>query len=193
MLIDRYLPTFDETYIYEASVNATPEATYAAMKETNPRDPVIDLLFELRELPQRIARRWRGEPRPATPPSVTFGEITKQGPQWVVLAEEHGVELVIGAVGRFWHKDYGTRKVTEPEFIPFNEPGFAKLAISLAVRAAGSGTILRYEARTATADETARRTFRQYWRFIGTGVGIVMRRVVRRIRHEAERRVPVTA
>jgi hypothetical protein len=24
MLIDRYLPTFDETYIYGASVNATP-------------------------------------------------------------------------------------------------------------------------------------------------------------------------
>ena len=51
MLIDRYLPTFDETYIYEASVNATPDALYAAVKETNLRDPVIDVLFELRELP----------------------------------------------------------------------------------------------------------------------------------------------
>ena len=157
------------------------------------RDPVIDLLFELRELPQNIARRWRGEPRPPMPAAVTFGEITKQGPEWVGLAEESGVELVIGAVGRFWHKDYGTRKVTEAEFIPFNEPGFAKLAVSLAVRAAGSGTILRYEARTATTDETARRTFRRYWRFIGTGVGIVMRRVVRRIKREAEQRVPVCA
>ncbi|HXG97923.1 MAG: hypothetical protein E6J91_19620 [Deltaproteobacteria bacterium] len=102
MLIDRYLPTFDETYIYEASINAAPTDVYAAMKETNLRDPVIDLLFELRELPQNIARRWRGEPRPSSPPSVTFGEITKQGPAWVVLTEEPGVELVIGAVGRFW-------------------------------------------------------------------------------------------
>jgi len=193
MLIDRYLPTFDETYIYEASINASPADAYAAMKDTNLRDPVVDLLFELRELPQRIARRWRGEPQPSTPESVTFGAMTKQGPQWVVLAEAQDVELVIGAVGRFWHKDYGTRAITEAEFIPFNEPGFAKLAISLSVRAAGAGAILRYEARTATTDEAARRTFRRYWRFIGTGVGIVMRRVVRRIKHEAEQRVPVVA
>ena len=46
--------------------------------------------------------------------------------------------------------------------------------------------ILRYEARTATTDETARRTFRRYWRIIGAGVGIVMRRVVRRIKTVAE-------
>ena len=84
MLIDRYLPSFDETYIYEASINASPAEVYAAMKVTNLRDPVIDLLFELRELPQRIARRWRRETPPATPPAITFGELANQGPQWVV-------------------------------------------------------------------------------------------------------------
>jgi hypothetical protein len=193
MLIDRYLPTFDETYIYEASVHATPDATYAAMKETNLRDPIIDLLFELRELPRNVARRWRGEAPLPAPARVTFGEITKQGPAWVVLGDKPGVELAIGAVGRFWEKDYGTRAITAPEFIPFDEPGYAKLAISLAVRPTSEGSILRYEARTRTTDESARRTFRRYWRIIGAGVGIVMRRVVRRIRHEAEQRVPVTA
>jgi hypothetical protein len=187
MLIDRYLPTFDETYIYEASVNATPDALYAAMKETNLRDPVIDVLFELRELPRNLARRWRGEPPPPSPSPVTFGEIAKQGPAWVVLQEEPGVELVIGTVGRFWQKDYGSRAIRSAEFIPFSEPGYAKVALSLAVRSAGDGSIFRYEARTATTDEVARRTFRRYWRVIGAGVGVVMRRVVRRIKHEAER------
>jgi hypothetical protein len=187
MLIDRYLPKFDETYIYEASIAATPDEAYAAMKDTNLRDPVIDLLFELRELPRNIARRWRGEPPAPAPPRVTFGEMTKQGPAWVILAEEPGVELVIGAIGKFWQKDYGTRAVSSAEFIPFAEPGYAKLALSLAVRPAGDGSILHYEARTATTNESARRTFRRYWRIIGAGVGLVMRRVVRRIRHEAER------
>jgi hypothetical protein len=189
MLIDRYLPRFDETYIYEASVDASPEETYVAIKETNLKDPVIDFLFELRELPRNIARRWRGEPPgPPAPSRLTFGELPNQGPEWVALAEEPGVELVIGSVGRFWRKDYGSRKVTQPEFIPFREPGYAKLAISLAVRPAGNGTILRYEARTAATDDTARRTFRRYWRIFGAGVGIVMRRVVRRIKVEAERK-----
>lgn len=193
MLIDRYLPTFDETYIYEASVNATPDATYAAMKEIDLRDPLTDLLFELRELPLNLARRWRGESPVQRPPRLTFGELPKEGPVWVVLNEEPGVELVIGAVGRFWKRDYGTRAITAPEFIPFNEPGYAKVALSLAVRPTSEGAILRYEARTRATDESARRTFRRYWRIIGAGVGIVMRRIVRRIRHEAEQRVPVTA
>jgi hypothetical protein len=193
MVIDRYLPTFDETYIYEASINASPADTYAAMKQTNLRDPVIELLFRLRELPGTIARRWRGEaPLPDSPPE-TFGEIAKQAPRWILLTEEPGVELVIGTVGRFWEKDYGTRAVAAAEFVPFAEPGYAKLAISLSVRPAGTGAILRYEARTATTDDAARRTFRRYWRLIGAGVGIVMRRVVRRIKHEAEQRIPVCA
>lgn len=193
MLIDRCLPTFDETYIYEASVSATPDATYAAMKEIDLRDPLTDLLFELRELPLNLARRWRGESPVERPPRVTFGELPKQGPAWVVLKEEPGVELVLGAVGQFWKGDYGTRPLTAAEFIPFNEPGYAKLALSLAVRPTSEGTILRYEARTRTTDESARRTFRRYWRIVGAGVGIVMRRAVRRIRHEAEQRGPVMA
>lgn len=187
MLIDRFLPAFDETYIYEASVNAPPDETYAAMRETNLKDPVIDFLFELRELPRNIARRWRGEPLPPVARHVTFGDIAQQGPEWVVLAEEPGVELVLGSVGKFWRKDYGSQKVAQADFIPFREPGYAKLAISLSVRPAGEGAILRYEARTTTTDATARRTFRRYWRVIGAGVGLVMRRVVRRIKTEAER------
>ena len=193
MLIDRYLPTFDETYIYEASVKASPDETYAAIRETNLKDPVIDFLFDLRELPRNIARRLRGDPVPARPSRVTFGQIMQQGPEWVVLAEEAGVELVIGSIGRFWRKDYGSHKVLEPDFLPFCEPGYAKLAISLSVRAAGEGTILRYEARTATTDDTARRTFRRYWRIIGAGVGIVMRRVLRRIKAAAEQKELHTA
>lgn len=192
MLIDRYLPVFDETYIYEASVDASPEETYAAIKETNLKDPVIDFLFELRELPRNIARRWRGEPRPPAARSVTFGDLPQQGPEWIVLGEEPGVELVLGSVGKFWRKDYGSHKVTEPDFIPFREPGYAKLAISLSVRPAGDGTILRYEARTTTTDARARQTFRRYWRLIGAGVGLVMRRVVRRMKAEAERKSHAT-
>jgi hypothetical protein len=189
MLIDRFLPSFDETYIYEASVKASAAETYALMKETNLRDPLTDLLFKLRELPRTIARRWRGEPRPQRAARITFAEITQKGPSWVLLSEEPGVELVFGAVGRFWRRDYGTRPVSAAEFVPFQEPGYAKLAISLAVRPTTDGAILRYEARTATTDEAARRTFRRYWRLIGAGVGLIMRRVVRRIKQEAEQTV----
>src|SRR5437773_1382833 len=193
MLIDQYLPRFDITYVCETSVDAAPDDTYAAVRETDLRDPVVDVLFALRELPLRIARRLRGEPRPPTRTKVTLRDITSQGPGWVSLAEEPGVESVVGSVGRFWRRDYGGRPVTAAEFVAFGEPGYAKLAISLAVRAAGSGTIVRYEARTATTDETARRRFRRYWRVISPGVALVMGRALRRIKIEAERRAAAAA
>jgi hypothetical protein len=48
--------------------------------------------------------------------------------------------------------------------------------------------VLRYEARTATTDEAARRHFRRYWRVIRPGVALVMRRALGLIREEAEMR-----
>jgi hypothetical protein len=112
------------------------------------------------------------------------------GPGWIRLAEAPGVELVLGSVGRFWRSDYGGRPVTAEEFRAFHEPGYARLAIAFSVRPLGAvGSLLRYEARTATTDEKARRAFRRYWRVIRPGVALVMRRAMERIRREAERRV----
>ena len=189
MLIDRYLPRFDATLVVELEVEGSPEVTYPAIREADLRDPVIGALFAVRELPTRLARRWRHEPAPPDSGPVTFGTMTTEGPGWTLLAEDPGIEFVVGSVGKFWRKDYGGRPVACDEFVPFDEPGYAKLAISFGVTPVpGGGTLLRYEARTATTDDAARRTFRRYWRLIHVGVGIVMRRALLRIKREAERR-----
>jgi len=191
MLIDRYLPRFDVTYVCETSVDAAPDEAYAAVRETDLRDPVVNVLFALRELPLKIARRLRGEPPPPPPPKVTFGDVAQHGPGWVSLAEQPGVELVVGAVGQFWRRDYGGRPVAAEEFVPFHESGYAKVALSLAVRPTETGSIVRYEARTATTDAAARRKFRRYWWIISPGVALVMGRALRRIKAQAERRAAV--
>ena len=193
MLIDRYLRSFDVTLICETSVRALPSEVYEAMLGTDLRDPVVNALFALRELPQRIARRLQRQAPPADKPAVTFGDIAS-GPTWVRLAEEPGVELVVGSIGRFWRKDYGSRPVTSDQFVVFQEPGFAKVALSIAaLPSAADLTILRYEARTATTDAAARRTFRRYWRLIRPGVALVMRRALHRIKTQAERSAGVAA
>lgn len=193
MLIDRFLPRYDVTQVVETSVSATPEKTFALIRDTDLRDPLVDALFWLRELPQRLLRWWRHEPAVAAPRGkVTFRTITESGPGWTLLAEEPGKEFVVGSVGRFWRKDYGGRPVKADEFKTFHEPGFAKLALGFAVRPApGGGAILRYEARTTTTDAAAERTFRRYWRVIHPGVALIMGRVVRRIKAQAERPEPL--
>jgi len=192
MLIDRYLPDYDVTLDCETRVDASLEETYRAIRSADLRDPVISALFALRELPMRLARRLSGEPAPPAPPKITFGTITQQGPGWTVLAEEPGRELVIGSVGRFWEKDYGSRPVTADEFVSFHEPGYGKLAIGFSLRPdLRGGTLLRYEARTATTDATAYRKFHRYWALIRPGVALVMRSALHRIKLEAELEVLV--
>ena len=192
MLIDRYLPDYDVTLDCETRVDASLEETYHAIRSADLRDPVISALFALRELPMRLARRLSGEPAPPAPPKITFGTITQQGPGWTVLAEEPGRELVIGSVGRFWEKDYGSRPVAADEFVSFREPGYGKLAIGFSLRPdLRGGTLLRYEARTATTDATAYRKFHRYWALIRPGVALVMRSALHRIKLEAELEVLV--
>lgn len=189
MQIDRFLPIYDVTLISKAKVHAPPAETYHAILEADLRDPVISALFALRELPMRLARRMHHEPSPPTSPPgpITFGSLTRGGPEWVLLAKQPDQELVIGSVGRFWQKDYGGRPVTAEAFAAFAEPGFAKLVIGFSVRPDGlGGSDLVYEVRTATTDAIAYRRFHRYWRLIRPGVTLVMRSALHRIRRRAE-------
>jgi hypothetical protein len=189
MLIDKYLPRYQVTEIHEVRVDAPPTVTYSAIRETDLRDPVIEALFAVRELPNRIARRLRGEPPRPEPRGFTFGDLATMEMGWVRLGEEPGVEFVMGAVGRFWRRDYGWFPVEADRFIAFDEPGYAKLAVSFRVELLGDDqSLLRYEARTAATDKVARTRLRRYWRIIQPGVALVMRRALVRIRDEAERR-----
>lgn len=187
--IQGVLPDYDATLVCYLTVEAPPAVTFAAITEANILDPIVRGLFRVRELPQRVAAWVRGQERPAVPDRVTFRDLLELDPAPAVLVEEPGVELVVGSVGRFWEKDYGARHVAAGDFAAFDEPGHAKLAMSLRVEGLGEGrSLLRYEARTATTDETAARLFRRYWRLISPGVAQVMRRALGLIRKEAERR-----
>ena len=187
MLIDQYLPRYDVTEVEEVRVDASPEVTYQAIRETDLRDPVIGALFAIRDLPTRLARRWRGEVPPTA--AATFNDLAVPELGFMLLAEAPGVEFVVGSVGRFWQRDYGWHPVAPDRFVGFADPGYAKLALSFQVQPTAEGqSLLRYEARTATTDDTARIRFRRYWRVIRPGVAIVMRRALKRIEAEAERR-----
>jgi hypothetical protein len=190
MLIEQYLPCYDVTEVQEIQVDAPPEVTYGAIRRADLRDPLISALFRLRELPNRIARMLSGaRPKPAAK-SFTFADMATPEMGFVLLAEHALREFVVGSAGRFWRRDYGWRPLTATDFVGFREPGYAKLVLGFSVLPTGlGGSVLRYEARTATTDETARKRFLRYWRFIRPGVAIVMRRALQRIKAEAERPV----
>jgi hypothetical protein len=187
MLIDRFIPVPHFSEVRELEIAAVPSEVLAAVRGAELRDPVIDTLFAVRDLPNRLAGR------SVAPGDVAFAHIPDAGPGWVKLGEEEGRELVLGAVGRFWRRDYGARDVAPVDFRDFHEPGYLKLAVSSRVTPRGyDQSVLRYEARVEATDEYARSRFRRYWRLIRPGNDLIVRRALQRIKAEAEWRECVT-
>jgi hypothetical protein len=194
MLIERYLPRYDVSEVHEIQVDAPPAVAYEAIRTADISDPLITALFSIRELPNRITQRLRGTPVKPAPRALTFADMAGPEMGFVLLAEDPGVEFVVGSVGRFWKRDYGWHPVAPADFTGFSEPGYAKLVVGFSVRPSGVGeSIVRYEARTATTDPVAHKRFGRYWRVIRPGVAIVMARALRRIKAHAERPRPSIA
>lgn len=190
MLIEQYLPCYDVTEVHQVEVDAPPHVTYEAIRRADLGDPLISALFSLRELPNRLVRKLNGAGPKPTVKSFPFADMATPEMGFVLLGENPLKEFVVGSAGRFWKRDYGSRPLTAADFVGFREPGYAKLVLGFSVLPTGlGGSVLRYEARTATTDETARKRFLRYWRIIRPGVAIVMRRALQRIKTEAERPV----
>jgi len=190
-LIDRFIPDPDFRESRDLAVEAVPEEIIAAIKGTDLKDPVVNTLFAVRDLPNRLARKLGA--RGNSLDNVSFTNIPDVGPGWIKLGEEEGRELVVGAVGRFWRRDYGARDVEAQDFAAFDEPGYLKLAVSSLVERRGyDQSVLHYEARVEATDAEARRQFVRYWKVIEPGNDVIVRRALQRIKAEAEWRECLT-
>ncbi|MEA2453101.1 MAG: hypothetical protein QOG04_1811 [Actinomycetota bacterium] len=180
LAIDRLLAVYDVRSHHSIEVDAAPAAVYQAVRELDLGRslPVAALMF-VRTIPRLLT----GKVRPSR--SITLEDIVQAG--FTILEERPPNELVIGAVGRFWRPDSGVVPVTVEEFGTFNEPGFARSAMSFAVEERGEGSLLATETRVACTDASARRKFSLYWRAIGPFSGLIRRIVLADIKRAAEK------
>ncbi|MGE5414933.1 MAG: hypothetical protein ACM3NW_12195 [Syntrophomonadaceae bacterium] len=167
-LLDRYLPRWDVRDRHEALVRAAPARAYAVLRALDLERPlVVRALFFLRTLPER----WRGGVPPRRP--RPFLESALEG-GWRILEEDPGRELVMGAATKPWEPVVRFRGLDGPEFVAFEEPGWAKIAWSIGAEEAGPGrTRLAIETRVLTTDAASRRRFRRYWGVFGLGIRLI--------------------
>lgn len=186
-LIDAYLPVFEVRERHEARVRAEPARAYAALRDLDlNRSPVVRALFALRTLPERLQSRGPRLVRAET----TFLQTTLSA-GWKILEEIPNEELVAGAVTRPWEPVVHFRGMSGDAFRAFSEPGFAKIAWSIAARSAGEGlSLVTTETRVATTDPRSRRRFRRYWLFFGPFIGLIRILALRLLRRELERERP---
>jgi hypothetical protein len=98
---------------------------------------------------------------------------------FVTVAEEPGRELVVGGVGQPWKPGGGAPR---GDFASFDEPGFAKMAMSFRL----DGLTLSTETRVVLTDPASRRKFLLYWLGIRAGSGLIRRSMLKAIKRRAE-------
>lgn len=181
-LLDRFMPKYEVREFHQTQVAAPSEVTYAAAQELDlHRSTIVRAIFTGRELLMGAAHE------KADRSAGFLGEVLALG--WRVLAEEPGRELVVGAVTQPWHADVHFRGLPPLEFINFTEPGYAKIAWTLAAEPVGGhASIFRTETRVATTDPASRAQFRRYWSVFSPGILLIRYEMLRLVRREAERR-----
>jgi hypothetical protein len=180
VLIDRFLPDYDEVEHHEVDVDAPVDVSYRAVRNFNlARSPIVLLLLLVRGLPRLITGGG------AAVTEARLDQLIKSG--FVVLAEEPGHELVLGVVGKFWRPTSGIHRIEPGEFTGFDTAGFAKAAWNFVVKErSGGGSTVVTETRVLSIDADARRNFRWYWRLVGPFSALIRRVLLRGIKRDAE-------
>lgn len=171
MLIDEFLPEFDFVEKHDIDVRAEASDVLQAVNEVDfGASWLIRGLFWLRGLPtEKITLRNLHESR------------------FEKLAEKPDEELLLGLVGKFWKPKGELKKIDSSSFKEFHQAGFAKAVWNFAVERPGDGTQVTTETRVKCLDDSSRRSFGLYWRFIGPFSGLTRMEMLRLIKQQAER------
>ena len=174
VLLDEVCPSYDVASRHAIHVAATPDRVYHALRTVDlGRSRLVRILMGIRTLPARMAG--------STPRAVRASPFT-------VVAEEEGVELVLGLMGRFWTLGGDVVNAGGAEFREPPPPGLAQAVLNLRVEREGTGARLSTETRVRCADPDTRRRFLRYWRLIRFGSSLTRRSMLQLIRRAAEQR-----
>ena len=181
-LLDRFIPEPEVAEHHHIHVNAPADIVMATAKDMEfLESPVIRAIVKVREL------ALGGAPDDRKHPTALLDQMLSIG--WVVLAEQPGREIVLGAVTQPWQAAPVFRSVPAGEFRDFAEPGYVKIAWTLRADPIDQArSTFHTETRVSTTDAAARRRFRNYWSFVAPGVEVIRMAMLGPLRRAAERR-----
>ena len=187
LLADRFAPRPEFGRTDHLLVNANPAATWKSLREldlTELRGGIAAFAVRLRDTPERWRARKLGPVRERT--RLTWDDLDA-GTDWMILGENPGHEIVLGAVGKFWRPVVKWVPCEPRGFPDFAEPGYGKVVWSFTTHPYGERrTLVTSELRVTLTDPQAWLNFRRYWRISTPAVAIISRAVLRTVKHEAE-------
>ncbi|RPJ50487.1 MAG: SRPBCC family protein [Methanobacteriota archaeon] len=105
-------------------------------------------------------------------------QVAESGEGFMLVHETPGKEVVVGAVGQFWHLNIPFAKLKPEDFRTFDKPGWGKLAWAIAVEPFAEGSTIGFELRTTATDEESWRDFNKYYQMIGLTSNLIRHSVM---------------
>lgn len=196
MLLDRHLARYDHRVLRHVVIEASAEEAYHALGTADLGDPLVRMLYDVSQLPQRVRMRLQGKDPPPAPERLTVKELGWRK-KFAVLDEHPGVETVSGGIIRV--RPEGLRRVRALGIVPmpatdfdgFEAPGHVKIASSFLIREHGAHrSLVVQEVRARGTDRRVSRALRFVWPPLASGLAVVMEHMLERVRQEAERPHP---
>ena len=183
-LLEQFMPRFDARSQHAILVHASAQAVFTAVGAVTVKE--VRFLRELefiRALPGLAATRRLHVPTLAAPLVLSFTRGAG------LLGARPPVELIAGAIGRFWRLAGNEPVVfgSPEEFLTFSEPGFAKAVVGFRLEPRAAEILLTTETRFVTTDEATHRLMSRYWRVIRPGSSLIRAEWLRAIQRRALR------
>jgi hypothetical protein len=168
-LIQKYLPNPRHTEVHRIFVKAKPNEAWETMRHLDMgKIPWVRLLFSIRTFPDRL----KGISKEADK-KIGIDQIAENGKGFFIAEEIPGQEIVIAAIGKFWHLNIPFVDVTSGEFKDFSIAGYGKLCWSILVEPYSEGSVITLELRTTATDEISWKKLNRYYNFIGIGSQLI--------------------
>lgn len=179
--IQRFLPRPRHVELHRITVAAPPEIAWAAARHFDGGTiPWVRLLFDLRGLPARVLGRQPAE----ADRRIGVDQVADSGHGFKVLAERAGEEVVVGAVGQFWHLSIPFADVAVDDFAAYDRPEQGKVAWAIRVEPWSTGSVITFELRTTATDDDSWHKLARYFRLIGPASHLIRASVMRHLEAE---------
>jgi hypothetical protein len=162
-LIQKYLPDPRHAEIDRIFVKAGQRKAWETMRHLDMGTvPWVRLLFSIRTLPDRVRGKAKEQDK-----RIGIDQIAENGKGFFIAEEIPGQEVVVAAVGKFWHLNIPFADVTSGEFKDYDVPGYGKLCWSISVEPYEDGSVIALELRTTATDEISWKKLNRYYSIIG--------------------------
>jgi hypothetical protein len=180
--IQKYLPGPRHSETMRIFVRATPEVAWQAVRHHNVSSiPWVNFLFRLRT----IADIFKGDkPKFGDTHKGIIDEIAEHNEGFIILEENPGKNVVVGAIGKFWHLNIPFESITADQFRTFDIPGWGKVAWAISVEPYSTGSTISFDLRTTATDKASWARLNRYYHVIGLFSRLIRHSLMEQLQHD---------